>query len=186
MSTRRGRPPKVAEEIITALILKYGEQILLPDNKIIRKTDEVWGLMSRELKNAMTPESLYAIVTCNRYEVRDQLLLQSGAVVSDDTRSDVLRDVDSIPEKQSIPDKLDILIPISREKFEGLVVDRLYKRTGRKNQQTYRERKVLKPGEWQHMVTSSIWEETQLKCGFHFRNHYLSGSGTTGSIKGMY
>jgi len=46
--------------------------------------------------------------------------------------------------------------------------------------------KTLRPGLWEEFITSKIWDSIQLKCGFKFRNHYLSNIGISGYINGKY
>jgi len=46
--------------------------------------------------------------------------------------------------------------------------------------------KTLRPGIWEEFFTDKIWDATHLRCGFQFRNHYLSNVGTSGYINGKY
>lgn len=54
--------------------------------------------------------------------------------------------------------------------------------------QNYKKKKVvrLEPGVWQNEISERLWNATKLKCGFNFKNHYLSSDLSTGSAKGMY
>jgi len=72
---------------------------------------------------------------------------------------------------------------ISISEFEELIILKSYKRTN-KNKVRNRIWKCLRPGIWEEFITNKIWDVMRLKCGFRFRNHYLSNIGISGHING--
>lgn len=52
-----------------------------------------------------------------------------------------------------------------------------------KRNQIKKQWRCLVPGEWTNFITSAVWSETKLKCGFNFKNHYVPG-GNAGYING--
>jgi len=46
----------------------------------------------------------------------------------------------------------------------------------------YRLRKVLQPGKRQELITNKFWDATHMKCGFQFKNHYISADAKSGVI----
>lgn len=71
---------------------------------------------------------------------------------------------------------INFTIMISRQAFEELIEFKSYKRM-QWNKVGNRIWKTLRPGLWEEFITSKIWDSIQLKCGFKFRNHYLSNIG---------
>lgn len=72
MSTR-GRPAKIDKDRVVNILLKYKDQIMQDNGKIVSKCDKIWIIIAKDLENCLTPISLYAIVICNRYKIREKL-----------------------------------------------------------------------------------------------------------------
>jgi len=73
---------------------------------------------------------------------------------------------------------------VSVSEFEELIILKSYKHTN-KNKLRNRIWKCLRPGIWEEFIyTNKIWDVMRLKCGFRFRNHYLSNNGISGHING--
>lgn len=73
----RGRPAVTDKNLVIDVIMKYKDQIIEDNKKIVSKHNAVWETISKEFENRLTPASLYTFVTCNRYKVRDKLIKQS-------------------------------------------------------------------------------------------------------------
>ncbi|XP_039310233.1 uncharacterized protein LOC113005626 [Solenopsis invicta] len=75
------------------------------------------------------------------------------------------------------------VISLLRTEFTNLLTEKVYKRNVINAGKTYyRLRTVLQPGKWQEMITDKFWEATHMKCGFQFKNHYISGDAKSGVI----
>lgn len=200
MISKRGRPSKVQIDDIINAILVHKNRIILSD-KIISKYDTVWSEISVALGNRITPVSLYTMVSCNRYGLRDKLVDQHMTSTDNMDVTDNLNISDSINNESSDlnisnslnnessvsknVEPINFTITVSRQEFEELIVFKSYKRMQR-NKLRSRIWKILRPGIWEEFITSKIWDSIQLKCGFRFRNHYLSNIGTSGYINGKY
>lgn len=63
---------KVSREDIINNVLQYKNHIIVGE-KIISKCDTVWCEIAAALQKSITPLSIYTIVSCNRYGIRDKL-----------------------------------------------------------------------------------------------------------------
>jgi hypothetical protein len=190
----KGRPSKVPKENIVNTILAYKNRVILLD-KIVSKHEAVWSEISIALSGHLTPASLYSIVSCNRFNVRDKLLNRENANATinesdlsysssnmNDTTSSKNSTLNNSRDKQHI----NFTIMVSICEFEDLIVLKSYKRTI-KNKVRNRIWRTLRPGIWEEFITNKIWDVMRLKCGFRFRNHYLSNNGPiAGYINGKY
>lgn len=135
------------------------------------------------------PTSLYTIVSCNRYGIRNKLInhpehesAMDSLNISDHTT--VNESFASEHSKNMEPVIFTIMIPT--QEFEELIIFKSYKRMQR-NKIRNRIWKTLRPGIREEFITHKIWDATHLKCGFKFRNHYLSNDvGISGYINGGY
>lgn len=172
----RGRPAKVSREDVINTILQYKSRIII-DKKIISKCDIVWCEISAGLQNLITPLSIYTLVSCNRYGIRDKIsdcpveknITTDLSINSSVTKS--FQDRSSLESRNIEPITFTIIVPL--QEFEELIVWKSYKRTQRKKLR-YRMWKTLKPGIWEEFITHKIWDAIHLKCGFRLRNHYIS------------
>jgi len=73
MTCNKGRPSKVQSDDIINTILIHKNRIIF-SNKIVSKHDTVWCDISVALGGRITPASLYTMVSCNRYGIRNQLI----------------------------------------------------------------------------------------------------------------
>lgn len=192
MNSTRGRPAKVQSHEVINTILVYKNRIILSD-KIVSKHDSVWSEISVALGSRIIPVSLYTMVSCNRYGIRNQLVSCSEDINTDNLNSseDIVKSSlnDSMGNESSVSidsknvESINFTITVSRYEFEELIVFKSYKRMQR-NKLRNRIWKTLRPGLWEDFITSKIWDSVQLKCGFKFRNHYLSNTDTSGYING--
>jgi len=53
--------------------MNYKDRLIVDGQKIISKRDPIWVAIAKELKNQLTPISLYTFVSCNKYQIRDKL-----------------------------------------------------------------------------------------------------------------
>lgn len=193
MSAVRGRPGKVDPEKIKEAILKY-KDIIKNNITIVSKKDNVWKIIAQELENKMTTNSLYVFTMCNRYNVRDIIfdkmcndkefsanenILNNWSESSVNTSSNT-----NTMENSDTMEKF-YIISLLREDFTNLLTEKVYKRQlNNKRKMYYRWRKVLRPGKWQEIITNKFWETTHMKCGFQFKNHYISADTKSGIING--
>lgn len=70
--SKRGRPPKTDPVQVVQTILEFANEIVLPNNKIVSKTSDVWGRISDSLGGQKSAAGLYTFVSDNCYEVRKQ------------------------------------------------------------------------------------------------------------------
>lgn len=183
---KRGRPSKVQSHDIINIILVYKNRIFLSD-KIVSKHDTVWSEISVALGGNITPVSLYTMASCNTYNIRNLLVGRSESMYASDNFniSDNISNESSVSINSKNGEPINFIIMIFKEEFEELIVYKLYKRL-RRNKRQNRLWKCLRPGIWEEFITSKIWDSIQLKCGFRFRNHYLSNIDTSGYINGKY
>jgi len=186
----RGRPSKVQREDIINTVLAYKDRIIISHHnidKILSKHNVIWSEISNALCNRITSASLYTIVSCNRYGIRDKLI---GRPKVNTTNSFNLSDGSNLNISDNTVDEksmesINFIIKIPTHEFEELIVYTSYKRMQR-NKMRKRIWKTLRPGIWEEFFTDKIWDATHLRCGFQFRNHYLSNIDTSGYINGKY
>lgn len=197
MSSNKGRPSKMHSHDIINTILVYKNRIMLSGNKIISKHNTVWTEISVGLGNHISPISLYTMVSCNRYGIRNQLVdrlkdINAENIEEDNIEEDNINTSNSMDStynesSASIDTKnvepINFTITLARDEFEKLIIFKSYKRM-QKNKLRNRIWKTFRPGVWEEFITSKIWDSIQLKCGFRFRNHYLSNIDTSGYING--
>lgn len=70
---RVGRPHRIDKSALTEVLLKYKNEIVKEDCRIISKSDSIWIRIGTELNNIMTPIALYTFVACNKFGIRDKL-----------------------------------------------------------------------------------------------------------------
>lgn len=189
MNPIRGRPGKVDPSKIKEAILKY-KNIINNNNNIISKTHDIWNIIARELENKVTSNNLYVFTMCNRYGIKNVILNKDTCNDKCVSASESLLSDSSNWNEGSVtcsPDDNEkhLTISLLREDFTNLLVEKVYKRrVNEKGKMYYRLRKVLHPGKWQELLTNKFWEATHMKCGFQFKNHYISADARTGTING--
>lgn len=77
----------VNSSLVVETILRYKNQIIFDDNKIVSKKNEVWDLISEELGRKKSGTSLYSFVCGNVCNVRD--LLNNNRQISNANNSQV-------------------------------------------------------------------------------------------------
>lgn len=192
MNSVRGRQGKIDPLKMKEVILKC-KDIINNNNSIISKTYDVWNVIARKLGSKVSTDNLYVFTMCNRYNTKSEILNEehsksetrvsaNESAVSDDSNWNE-RSISCSP-GESYNEKY-FVISLLREDFTNLLCDKIYKRRVKEKGKTYyRLRKVLQPGKWQELITDKFWEATRMKCGFQFKNHYISADAKTGTING--
>uniref|UniRef100_A0A6P7G042 Uncharacterized protein LOC114334561 n=1 Tax=Diabrotica virgifera virgifera TaxID=50390 RepID=A0A6P7G042_DIAVI len=180
-----GRPRVIDREEITEKLLLYKSEIILLGDKVLSKNDHLWEKISEELGGKKTAKSLHSYVSCNKDGIRDLMngreksekvprfreSDQPNSSACDATFEENLYDAEDIIETKNCT------ISMKMSNFKALAQTKNHKN---------RSVVKLKPGVWQQEISERIWNATKLKCGFNFKNHYLSADLSTGSAKGMY
>lgn len=184
----RGRSGKVNPEKMKEAILKY-KDIVKNNTNIVSKTHDVWSAIAQDLKNEVTTNNLYLFTMCNRYNVKDiifdKVCNEKKISANENTLSD-LNWNESLINVSSDDSTIKnfYIISLLREEFTNLLTEKVYKhQTNNRGKTYYRLRKVLQPGKWQEVITNK-WEATHMKCGFQFKNHYISADAKSGTING--
>lgn len=80
---KRGRPLTIDKNKVIEVLIKYKDDIVLDNYKIISKCDKIWCTLSKEINDIMTSNALYTFVVCNKHNVRDKLMSSFAAVDRD-------------------------------------------------------------------------------------------------------
>lgn len=186
----RGRPPKVDSSEVKRVLMHNKDRII---NKcgIQSKTDPIWRELAKSLGDKCSANTLYTIVTCNKFGVRDELVGPKLSTIEKDMSDsyEPENDEDGVPSSASDDENKyndSFTIPLLKSDFQDLITDRYYKRCekSRNNKQYIRQCLVLEPGLWQDFITRELWNAVKLKCGFQFRNLKLRNDGKLCTIRG--
>lgn len=189
---RRGRPASVeAQKIIEAILPRSKEIIISKSGSIIEKTNDIWKTISAELKNVISPLSLYSYVTDNRFEIKSKLYELEGILPDmsqnsiDTTAEDSVNLSHSRDSNSHENIKRSYKIFLSKEVFQALIVVKTRKRpTGRnKKIETY---KAFKPGVWEDVINDLLVDSTKITCGLSFVTHFITADESSGTFKGLY
>lgn len=185
MNPKRGRPCRVDKEDIINTIISFKDRVIVL-NKVTSKCDSVWSDISVSLRSVISPLSLYTIVTCNKYGIRNKLThsVEDTNVTDNGDISNTVSDASLSRYSESF-EPINFTITITPDEFEGLIVFKSYKRMQR-NKVRRRLWRTLRPGIWEDFITNKIWDAVRLKCGFRFHNHYISSNDISGYINGKY
>lgn len=187
----RGRPGKVHSEKMKEAILKY-KDIVKNNNNIVSKTHDVWTTIAQDLENKVTSNNLYVFTMCNRHNIKDLIFDKVCKDISaNESTLSTISDSNFNESSTYISDHSRTenfyVISLLREEFINLLTEKVYKRhINNKGRTYYRLRKVLQPGKWQEVITDKFWEATRMKCGFQFKNHYISADAKSGVINGKF
>lgn len=129
---------------------------------------------------------------CNRYNIKNEILNKDSYSEKCISANETVLSDGSVWNEKSVSCSLDdncnekcFIISLLREDFTNLLIEKVYKRRIKgKGKSYYRLRNVLQPGKWQELMTDKFWEATRMKCGFQFKNHYISADAKTGVING--
>lgn len=174
MAPVRGKPIKHDYGKMHEAILRRKSEIV-ELHKIVPKSMEIWKILSEELHVAVS--GLYSYVTCNRNNIKDQILDTDFAVVNTLDLSDINNNTETSLKSISITsnDESEVRtvdVHFSRSEFAALLEVKNYKRSEKDRPKiTRREYTVLKRGQWQLSVTKKLWEKAHIKCGFIFKTH---------------
>lgn len=183
-----GRPRLIESQLVIDKLLLYKTQIIFPGDKVLSKKNSLWQRISDELEGKKSAQSLHSYVCNNIGGVRDLINGKETCenksppvCVSDSNTNncfDTSSDSELTDDETGTTKKVQkVTLSMNMNVFKNLV-----------NKKKYRNRKVLKleSGVWQNEISERLYSETKLKCGFNFKNHYLSMDLSTGSAKGMY
>lgn len=187
----RGRPSSVEKNKIIDVLLKYKGDIVQNNEKIISKLDAIWIKIANELENNITPMSLYTLVTCNRYKIREKLCGQN--INSSDSIDNVqdTTDVSSVAVStmgestvneseesfKNVDGVTTFTITMPKADFNAMIISRRYRRKEKNRPLSTRQYQILQKGTWQHVFSKKIWECAKLPCGFNFKRHKLYNNG---------
>lgn len=185
----RGRPRILNEEMIKNVVLSHKEEIVY-QNKIISKQNEVWISLSKELKQ-ISSHALYTLVVNNRFNIKNLLLKNiPTAPMCEETIEDadclLNASIASLTEttlsEETEGNKLDIVF--DRNEFDNLIEKRQYGRTEKKKATVgFRQYLVLQAGEWQNAITTKLWSEHKVHCGYQFKRSKIFNNKLTISGK---
>lgn len=191
MTRRPGKPFKADRKLVISVLKKHKSAIILPNNKLVSKLNPVWGLISKELQNQLSARTLYSMVCAA--DIRRQIseIECDGLDVSSDDGPQASQNADSSGnpgDDSSIqPGEEIIQVWVDKEKFEELLLEKVYKRREAARGKEYeRQCTTLEPGRWQHFLHDSIWKTKKLKCGFNLHNPKMTLDGSKGSSSGTY
>ncbi|CAH2109045.1 unnamed protein product [Euphydryas editha] len=186
---KRGRPTNIDIDLLKKIVTINKDKIIINQTSIVSKHDIIWKSISKEMNYSIKPESIYAFVNCNRYNIKSELMplqnteidseVNSSMASSKNISSDENNSDDHLPDDKP----LEFSFRVNREEFSELVVEKIYQRKQGKKTNYYKQN-TLKDGEWQIYVTNKIWELTRRKCGYNFKRNYVLQDKQTGNYKG--
>lgn len=187
---KRGRPAAIdSQKIIDAILARSKEIITSENGSIVEKTNTVWKSISDELKNAISPLSLYSYVTDNRFEIRNKLYENEGILpdISLDSNNTTAEDSVNLSHASdsSVPKNItrSYKIFLSKEVFQSLIVVKTRKRPTGRNKKLVRY-KAFKPGVWADVINDLLVDSSKITCGLSFESHFISADESYGSFKG--
>lgn len=191
MDKARGRPAKRSKSEVVDIILKFRNEIMLPNNKIVSKSNIIWKEISKMLDLKVSESSLYSVVSCNRYNIRDKLkevnLTSNVMIESSDFESvnNSSISINSTFATNNFSQTYDV--QINKEEYYKLLVEKKCKRSMKTRcAPLIRTRKVLIPGMWQDIFNEKIASQTTITCGYRFKNNYISDDGKSGQFTGKH
>lgn len=189
---RVGRPARINNDLLVQKILDYKDKIITAKGTIISKCDSVWITIAKELDHTITPASLYAFVTCNRYNIKDKLM--NRFPLSTSPENEIVKnieekrvDIDSSADTTkslNVSTASTFTITMPKEEFLSLIMRKIYRRREKGKSESTREYTILRSGMWQHVFNEKIWAATKITCGFNLKNHKLLRSGEHGYANG--
>ncbi|CAD6208989.1 GSCOCG00010801001-RA-CDS [Cotesia congregata] len=180
MASKSGRKPNVDRNKLIETINKHIDTLITKEKKVIHKGHEIWQQIANELDNKLLPESLYSIVTNNKYNVRKKLPNQSLNSTVSSVESENLSD--SI-EDANIKTDHNFTFTMSFDEYDSMICTSQRKRRKLNGYYTF-PKKVFKPYYWENSITNKIWKATHKKCGYNFIDHYVAESKMSGSFQG--
>lgn len=198
----RGRPTVINKDSLIDTLIKYKDQIVEENQKIVWKHNTIWKTIANEVENHLTPNSLYTFVTCNRYKIREKLTQQVPVrEPSPYQEMDINCNVQRISDASSVASKTieslnksdksvinnDILyftITMAKTDFTSMIIYKTYKRKDKGRPPSTRQYTILQPGTWQQVFSEKIWETTKLSCAFNFKPVKLECDGESGYVYG--
>lgn len=193
MESKPGRKPLVPREQLTEIIIRHKNEVITDDNKVSNKRHGVWEKIAAELENKITPLTLYAIVTNNKYNIRtlvspkvnDSLNSTSDSNRSGDSTLDSSKGLLNASENSQVGDDglYHFQFSMTYDELDSLIISVSYRK--RKGDAKTLKKQVFKPFEWETVITDKIWHATHRKCGYNFKNHYITANKMSGSINGI-
>lgn len=101
--SKRGRPVMLDHELIKEKLFKYSEKVVSADGNITVALSPIWKTICEELK--LMPKQFKAIhtfVSCNRYNIKTQLLVESGIENSDNHETSVDTSINDSEKENSL------------------------------------------------------------------------------------
>lgn len=186
--------------VVKDVILKNKAR-LLHNGKLLPPAHEVWKLLKDEYSINKTPKALYTYVSCNSWNIKEDLFGNSNTTEAEeatDERCDDLREdsddscisdyMENSEEdwgvgirnttEQSRQPSTSFVLFIPKEKWKAIEPEeRTYYRQTRTEPErnlSQRKYKVLKPGIWTDVFTDAVWKSLKWPCTWSFKGNYLS------------
>lgn len=137
INSKRGRKALVPEERLTEVLKKYASILIVEKNKVVHKKHEIWNEIADELENKLLPETLYSIVTNNKYGIREQMTSYtdqslnstSESVTSANITHETSKELDSSKDPDLGEDgQYHFTFDMTVEEFESLIISVDYAR----------------------------------------------------------
>lgn len=147
-------------------ILKERKDKLFADRKLVPVTSKIWSDISNELRNKISPNSIYILLYHNRNEWQSKLKKLIG--LSDSSCSENVsydEDENSSSESISTPGRELFQFELAYDKYRSilpLIVN--YKNKGRS-----RKYNVLKPHAWTDVINDEFLLKHKLPCNFIYK-----------------
>lgn len=184
----RGRPSNIDKYTLINVIINYKDRVIIDNQKIISKTNAIWITIAKELNNRVTPISLYLMVSCNRYGLRDKLTdrasesphqpmnvehhVQEISNICTDSRNDSTINDSTINDStinnsllnisniniNSVDGVVSFTFTMAKADFNAMIIQKTYRRREKGRPPSTREYTILQPGTWQQAFTERIWE----------------------------
>lgn len=191
MDSKPGRKPAVPRDQLLQTIERHAKDLVIDKCKIIHKRHEIWKEISSELENKILPDTLYSIVTNNKYDVRTKIIRNfnqslnstSTSVECENTTAETSNELETLKDQDLGADgQYHFTFSMTSEELDNLITTVNYSK--RKDDTKTLKKNIFKPYQWETVIIDKIWHSTHRKCGFNFKNHYITHNKTSGSING--
>lgn len=170
------KPPIIEREVIIQTVLLRKDAVC-NNGKIVSATSEVWIALSDDLERKLKPTSLHSLVANNRYNLKEKLLgIESVRMELSEVDEALTESAESL--NSNSPREYIFAFTIPTLEFKKLVGETVY---GKKRLRSYT---VLRQQLWTETIAAKMYEQVDLRHAIHFKNHYMSRSGSSGRITG--
>ena len=180
-----GRRKKVCKDAIFEQFEKNFSQIFDKDGVLLPKTHPIWDSISDSLLNKIKSTSLYTYA-CEFRKIKQSELPTSidenisSTYDQNESTNDVSLFDNSLNNSLIKDNEILVELLLSTSDFSELTEKYTSYNKAKKRKLT---KTCLKPGVYQDLINTGIYEKIPLRCGFYFKNHYIN-SESEGSING--